>query len=50
MLVQALKDKIAWLETTNEELNRELHEYRSKCAATQPCGIDTKVCLEQLCP
>nr|GMC50474.1 kinesin-like protein KIN-4A isoform X1 [Ipomoea batatas] len=41
--IQALKDKIAWLETTNEELSRELHEYRSKCAAPQPCGIDTKV-------
>ncbi|VFQ62323.1 unnamed protein product [Cuscuta campestris] len=39
--IQALKDRIAWLETTNENLNRELHEFRSKCAATQPCGMDS---------
>ncbi|XP_019174757.1 PREDICTED: kinesin-like protein KIN-4A isoform X2 [Ipomoea nil] len=41
--MQALKDRISWLERTNEELSRELHEYRSKCAASEPCGIDANV-------
>lgn len=30
--VQALKEKITWLETNNQELRRELHEYRSRRA------------------
>nr|CAN79643.1 hypothetical protein VITISV_027461 [Vitis vinifera] len=30
--MQVLKERISWLETTNEELCRELHEYRSRCA------------------
>ncbi|CAH9144871.1 unnamed protein product [Cuscuta epithymum] len=42
--IQALKDRILWLETANEDLSRELHEYRSKCAATQPSDIDTNAC------
>nr|GMD49677.1 kinesin-like protein KIN-4A isoform X1 [Ipomoea batatas] len=41
--ILALKNRIALLESTNEELSRELHEYRSKCAGTEPCGVDAKV-------
>ncbi|XP_019156476.1 PREDICTED: kinesin-like protein KIN-4A [Ipomoea nil] len=41
--IRALKNRIALLESTNEELSRELHEYRSKCAGTEPCGVDAKV-------
>ncbi|KAG2666299.1 hypothetical protein I3760_15G051800 [Carya illinoinensis] len=29
--VQVLKERIAWLEAANEDLCRELHEYRSRC-------------------
>ncbi|KAL5559074.1 hypothetical protein UlMin_035285 [Ulmus minor] len=29
--LQVLKERIAWLEAANEDLCRELHEYRSKC-------------------
>ncbi|KAK2971862.1 hypothetical protein RJ640_000879 [Escallonia rubra] len=41
--LQVLKDRIAWLEATNEELCRELHGYRSRCAATEHHEIDSKV-------
>ncbi|KAK3019934.1 hypothetical protein RJ639_004917, partial [Escallonia herrerae] len=41
--LQVLKDRIAWLEATNEELCRELHGYRSRCAATEHREIDSKV-------
>ncbi|RDX80696.1 Kinesin-like protein KIN-4A, partial [Mucuna pruriens] len=30
--VQVLKERIAWLEAANEDLCRELHEYRSRCS------------------
>ncbi|KAL9680912.1 hypothetical protein QQ045_012693 [Rhodiola kirilowii] len=33
--VQVLKEKIAWLEATNEKLSRELHAYRSRCATVE---------------
>ncbi|PON94237.1 Kinesin-like protein [Trema orientale] len=29
--IQVLKERIVWLEAANEDLCRELHEYRSKC-------------------
>ncbi|XP_044475229.1 kinesin-like protein KIN-4A [Mangifera indica] len=29
--IQVLKERIAWLEAANEDLCRELHEYRSRC-------------------
>lgn len=32
--VQALKERIAWLEATNGDLCRQLHEYRSRCTFT----------------
>ncbi|XP_034691396.1 kinesin-like protein KIN-4A isoform X1 [Vitis riparia] len=35
--MQVLKERISWLETTNEELCRELHEYRSRCAVVGQC-------------
>ncbi|KAK7331036.1 hypothetical protein VNO77_25245 [Canavalia gladiata] len=38
--VRVLKERIAWLEATNEDLCRELHEYRSRCAFVERCEID----------
>ncbi|KAK7263173.1 hypothetical protein RJT34_30758 [Clitoria ternatea] len=38
--VRVLKERIAWLEATNEELCRELHEYRSRCALVGRCEIN----------
>lgn len=38
--VQVLRERIAWLEATNEDLSRKLHEYRSRCAITEKCEID----------
>ncbi|KAG5241452.1 kinesin motor family protein [Salix suchowensis] len=38
--VQVLRERIAWLEATNEDLSRKLHEYRSRCAITEQCEID----------
>ncbi|KAG4933469.1 hypothetical protein JHK87_047471 [Glycine soja] len=38
--VRVLKERIAWLESTNEDLYRELHEYRSRCAFVERCEID----------
>ncbi|GMI68068.1 FRAGILE FIBER 1 [Hibiscus trionum] len=35
--IQSLKEKITWLETTNEDLRRELHDYRSKLAVVECC-------------
>ncbi|CAJ1973418.1 unnamed protein product [Sphenostylis stenocarpa] len=34
--VQVLKERIAWLEAANEDLCRELHEYRSRCSIVEP--------------
>ncbi|KAL2654964.1 hypothetical protein AAZV13_04G038500 [Glycine max] len=33
--VQVLKERIAWLEAANEDLCRELHEYRSRCSIVE---------------
>ncbi|XP_042507503.1 kinesin-like protein KIN-4A isoform X2 [Macadamia integrifolia] len=33
--VQVLKERIAWLEAANEDLSRELHEYRSRCGIVE---------------
>ncbi|CAK7337713.1 unnamed protein product [Dovyalis caffra] len=38
--VQVLRERIAWLEATNDDLSRKLHEYRSRCAITEQCEID----------
>ncbi|XP_061343138.1 kinesin-like protein KIN-4A isoform X2 [Gastrolobium bilobum] len=38
--VQVLKERIAWLEASNEDLCRELHEYRSRCSIVQQCEKD----------
>ncbi|CAL5383768.1 unnamed protein product [Camellia sinensis] len=38
--IQVLKERIAWLEATNEDLCRELHEYRSRRAVTEQCETD----------
>ncbi|XP_050128832.1 kinesin-like protein KIN-4A isoform X1 [Malus sylvestris] len=35
--VQVLKERITWLEAANEDLCRELHEYRSRCNGVEPC-------------
>ncbi|KAL7245274.1 hypothetical protein ACSBR2_000569 [Camellia fascicularis] len=41
--IQVLKERIAWLEATNEDLCRELHEYRSRRAVTEQCETDVHV-------
>ncbi|KAL2333515.1 hypothetical protein Fmac_014728 [Flemingia macrophylla] len=38
--VRVLKERIAWLEATNEDLYKELHEYRSRCAFVERCEVD----------
>ncbi|XVE82831.1 hypothetical protein DITRI_Ditri16bG0037200 [Diplodiscus trichospermus] len=35
--IQILKERITWLEATNEDLRRELHEYRSRRAVAECC-------------
>ncbi|XP_021802795.1 kinesin-like protein KIN-4A [Prunus avium] len=42
--VLVLKERIAWLEATNENLCRELHGYRSRCAVVQQFETDVQVC------
>ncbi|XP_004291081.1 PREDICTED: chromosome-associated kinesin KIF4A [Fragaria vesca subsp. vesca] len=49
--MQVLKERIAWLEAANEDLCRELHEYRNKCTVedqwdkgaqdASPCSVKT---------
>ncbi|CAK9135352.1 unnamed protein product [Ilex paraguariensis] len=41
--VQVLKNRIACLEAANEDLCRELHEYRSKCPAMERRETDAEV-------
>ncbi|KAL2520918.1 Kinesin-like protein FRA1 [Forsythia ovata] len=38
--VQVLKNRIAWLEATNEELCRELNEYRNRRSGIEQCDAD----------
>ncbi|XWS25579.1 hypothetical protein CRYUN_Cryun27aG0080200 [Craigia yunnanensis] len=38
--VQVLKERIAWLEAANEDLCRELHEYRSRCTIVEQRETD----------
>ncbi|KAF8105695.1 hypothetical protein N665_0157s0260 [Sinapis alba] len=40
--LQVLKERIASLETANEDLCRELHEYRSRCGGVEPSEKDFK--------
>ncbi|XP_030540012.2 kinesin-like protein KIN-4A isoform X2 [Rhodamnia argentea] len=40
--VQALKERIAWLEATNEDLCRKLHEFRSRCSTVEHCETDSQ--------
>ncbi|XP_057986870.1 kinesin-like protein KIN-4A isoform X2 [Hevea brasiliensis] len=40
--VQVLKERIAWLEAANEDLCRELHEYRSRCTAVDQRETDAQ--------
>ncbi|KAJ6344737.1 hypothetical protein OIU76_006291 [Salix suchowensis] len=42
--VQVLKERIAWLEAANEDLCRELHEYRGRCTAVEQRETDAQVC------
>lgn len=44
LVEQVLKGRIAWLEATNEDLCRELHEYRSRRAVVEHCETDAQVC------
>ncbi|CAA2971860.1 kinesin KIN-4A isoform X1 [Olea europaea subsp. europaea] len=41
--VQVLKDRIAWLEASNEELCRELNEYRNNRSGIEQCDADANV-------
>ncbi|XP_022740221.1 kinesin-like protein KIN-4A [Durio zibethinus] len=40
--MQVLKERITWLEATNESLLRELHEYRSRRAVAEQCESDAQ--------
>ncbi|KAF5740657.1 putative Kinesin heavy chain [Tripterygium wilfordii] len=40
--VQVLKERIAWLEAANEDLCRELHEYRSRCTVVEQRETDAQ--------
>ncbi|XP_010439022.1 PREDICTED: kinesin-like protein KIN-4A isoform X2 [Camelina sativa] len=40
--IQVLKERISWLETANEDLCRELHEYRSRCPGVEHSDKDFK--------
>ncbi|ONK70321.1 uncharacterized protein A4U43_C05F32520 [Asparagus officinalis] len=40
--VQVLKERISWLEATNEDLCRELDEYRSQSTNTDQCETDVQ--------
>ncbi|KAF3446621.1 hypothetical protein FNV43_RR11801 [Rhamnella rubrinervis] len=40
--MQVLKERIAWLEAANEDLCRELHEYRRKCNVVEQCERDSQ--------
>ncbi|PKA63557.1 Kinesin-like protein FLA10 [Apostasia shenzhenica] len=49
--VQALKERISWLESTNDDLCRELDEYRSRFSLPEHCKIDSLKggsCLEKI--
>ncbi|KAJ1431045.1 P-loop containing nucleoside triphosphate hydrolase [Sesbania bispinosa] len=39
--VQVLKERITWLEAANEDLCRELHEYRSRCSVVEQSEKDS---------
>lgn len=41
---QVLKERIAWLEATNQQLRLELHEYRSRCAVIEQSETEVQVC------
>ncbi|KAK6160661.1 hypothetical protein DH2020_004042 [Rehmannia glutinosa] len=41
--IQGLKDRIAWLEATNEELCREVNEFRNRGGAIEHYEANTKV-------
>ncbi|XP_027150622.1 kinesin-like protein KIN-4A isoform X2 [Coffea eugenioides] len=41
--IQVLRERVAWLEANNEELCRELHEYRSRCPVTEQCETNAKL-------
>lgn len=41
--MQVLKDKIAWLEATNEELCRELNEFRTGGSSIEQYKDNVKV-------
>ncbi|XP_023523957.1 kinesin-like protein KIN-4A [Cucurbita pepo subsp. pepo] len=43
---QVLKERIAWLEAANQDLCRQLHEYRSRCSIVEPCETDARVCVQ----
>lgn len=46
--MQVLKDKIVWLEATNEELSRELDEYRDRGGVVKQPEAEAKVFSPQM--
>ncbi|KAL5556945.1 hypothetical protein UlMin_039181 [Ulmus minor] len=40
--VQVLRERITWLEASNENLSRQLHEYRSRCAVAEQSETDSQ--------
>lgn len=42
--MQVLKDRIAWLEATNEDLSRELGQLRNKGDPMEQYEAKTRVC------
>ncbi|URD98053.1 KISc [Musa troglodytarum] len=40
--IQALKEKVSWLEATNEDLCRELYQYRSQTSQNEHFDIDSQ--------
>lgn len=40
--IQVLKERISWLEATNEDLCRELREHRSRCASPEQCVTESQ--------
>ncbi|XP_047324902.1 kinesin-like protein KIN-4A [Impatiens glandulifera] len=41
--MQMLKERITWLESTNDDLCRQLHEYQSRCGVREHCQTDELV-------
>lgn len=43
LIVQMLKQKVAWLEASNMDLRRELEEARDRIDAISQCALESQV-------